>query len=71
VNATKLMLVKGAMDYIMRTDVSEPNILFIEAIDGIGDKIAGMVSAFVYAGLDSLQAAVLAARGNHIAGKLA
>jgi hypothetical protein len=75
-NAAKLMLVKGAIDYIASNagiieTVSVPDVPAMEAIGGTGDTITGMVSAFVYAGLEPHEAAVLAARVNRMAGKMA
>jgi hypothetical protein len=75
-NAAKLMLVKGATDYIVSSAgivyaVSSPNVPEMEAIGGTGDTITGMVSAFVYAGLEPHEAAILAARTNRVAGKMA
>ena len=75
-NAAKLMLVKGATDYIARDGeiidtVDEPDIPNMEPIGGTGDTITGMVAAFVHAGLEPREAAVIAARANRMAGKMA
>lgn len=75
-NAAKMMLVKGATDYIAGSagiidTVSGPNVPSMEAIGGTGDTITGMVSAFVYAGLQPREAAILAAQSNRVAGKMA
>lgn len=75
-NAAKLMLVKGATDYIVRegeiiATVNEPDVPMMEPVGGTGDTITGMVSAFVYAGLEPHEAAIIAARANRMAGKLA
>lgn len=75
-NAAKLLLVKGATDYIVRNGeilatVSEPDVPMLEPIGGTGDTITGMVSAFVYAGLEPHEAAIIAVRANRMAGKLA
>jgi hypothetical protein len=75
-NAAKLMLVKGATDYIVSSAgiiyaVNSPNVPEMEAVGGTGDTITGMVSAFVYAGLEPHEAALLAARANRVAGKMA
>jgi len=75
-NAAKLMLVKGATDYIAGAGgiidtVSGPDVPAMEAIGGTGDTITGMVSAFVYAGLEPHEAAIIAARANRTAGKMA
>jgi hydroxymethylpyrimidine/phosphomethylpyrimidine kinase len=75
-NAAKLMLVKGSVDYVVNDGkiietVSEPDVPCMEAIGGTGDTITGMVSAFVYAGLEPHEAAIIAARANRMAGKMA
>ena len=75
-NAAKLMLVKGATDYIVTNSgiiesVNVPDVPMMEPIGGTGDTITGMVSAFLYAGLKPHEAAVIAARANRMAGKMA
>jgi NAD(P)H-hydrate repair Nnr-like enzyme with NAD(P)H-hydrate dehydratase domain len=75
-NASKLLLVKGAIDYIIRdgdimATVAEPSVPELEAIGGTGDTITGLVSAFVYAGLELHEAAIIAARANRTAGEFA
>jgi len=75
-NAAKLLLVKGAIDYVARngdilTTITEPNVPELEAIGGTGDTITGLVSSFVYAGLELPEAAIIAAKANRMAGKLA
>lgn len=76
-DAASLLLVKGATDYIFQnngdtvTTVSEPDIPELEAIGGTGDTITGMVTAFVAAGLEAHEAAIIAAKANRIAGKYA
>jgi hydroxymethylpyrimidine/phosphomethylpyrimidine kinase len=75
-DAARLLLVKGATDYIARdgeiiATVSQPDVPELEAIGGTGDTITGLVSAFVYAGLEPDEAAIIAARANRTAGKLA
>jgi ADP-dependent NAD(P)H-hydrate dehydratase / NAD(P)H-hydrate epimerase len=74
-NAARLMLVKGATDYVIRNGelmatISEPDVPALEPIGGTGDTITGLVSAFVYAGLEPHEAAIIAARANRMAGKL-
>lgn len=49
--------------------IDEPNIPQMEAIGGTGDTITGMISAFVHAGLEVRESAILAARANRMAGK--
>jgi hypothetical protein len=75
-NAAKLMLVKGTVDYIVRdgevvATVNEPDVPAMEAIGGTGDTITGMVAALIYAGLEPHEAAVIAAKANRMAGKMA
>ena len=75
-NAAKLMLVKGATDYIAGSagiidTINGPNVPFMEAIGGTGDTVTGMVSAFLYAGLQPHEAAIIGARANRMAGKMA
>jgi len=75
-NAAKLLLVKGATDYVVRdgdilATIAEPNVPELEAIGGTGDSITGLVSAFSYAGLELHEAAIIAAKTNRMAGKFA
>jgi len=75
-SAAPLMLVKGAVDYIVRDGVvvetvSEPDVPAMECIGGTGDTITGMVAAFIAAGLEPHEAAILAARSNRMAGQMA
>jgi len=75
-NAARLLLVKGAIDYVVDggdivATVAEPDVPALEAVGGTGDTITGLVSAFVYAGLELHEAAIIAARSNRMAGKFA
>jgi len=75
-SAAKLLLVKGATDYIIRdgeivATIDEPNIPELEAIGGTGDTITGLISALTYAGLEPHEAAIIATRANRMAGKFA
>ena len=75
-SAARLLLVKGATDYVVDSgdivaSVDEPNVPAMEAVWGTGDTITGLVAAFVYAGLEPQEAAIIAARSNRMAGKLA
>jgi len=75
-SAAKLLLVKGKTDYIagdgnILETVNEPDIPTLEAIGGTGDTITGLVSAFVYAGLEPKEAAIVASKTNRMAGKFA
>jgi NAD(P)H-hydrate repair Nnr-like enzyme with NAD(P)H-hydrate dehydratase domain len=72
--AARLLLVKGATDFIVREGeiletIDEPDVPELEAIGGTGDTITGLVSAFAYAGLELHQAAIIAAKANRMAGK--
>ena len=72
----KLLLVKGSIDYVIRDGdildtITEPDVPELEAIGGTGDTITGLVSAFAYAGLELHEAAIIAAKANRMAGKLA
>ncbi|MDI6776596.1 MAG: NAD(P)H-hydrate dehydratase [Syntrophales bacterium] len=75
-SATRLLLVKGSIDYIVKEGkiletISAPDIPSLEAIGGTGDTITGMVAAFASAGLELHEAAILAARANRTAGEYA
>ncbi len=75
-SAAKLLLVKGAIDYVIRdgeilATITEPNVPELEAIGGTGDTITGLVSALAYTELELHEAAIIAARANRMAGKLA
>lgn len=75
-SAANLLLVKGAIDYIVHDSdivatITEPDVPALEAIGGTGDTITGLVSAFAYAGLKLHEAAIIAARANRMAGKFA
>ena len=74
--AAKLLLVKGAIDYVVKGEailetITEPNIPALEAIGGTGDTITGLVAAFAYAELELHEAAIIAAKANRMAGKFA
>ena len=75
-STAKLLLVKGAIDYVVCNGkivetVDEPDVPALEAIGGTGDTITGLVSAFAYAGLELHKAAIISAKANRMAGKLA
>ncbi len=75
-NAARLLLVKGATDYVVHSGdivatVDEPDVPALEAVGGTGDTITGLLSAFIYAGLELHEAAIIAARSNRMAGKFA
>ncbi len=75
-NASKYLLVKGKTDYIAdRTGISgtveEPTQEAMEAIGGTGDTLTGIVSALTASGMETVKAALLAAKVNRLAGHLA
>jgi hypothetical protein len=75
-NAAEILLVKGAIDYVVRegeivATIEEPNVPELEAIGGTGDTITGLVSAFTYAELELHEAAIMASKANRMAGKFA
>jgi ADP-dependent NAD(P)H-hydrate dehydratase / NAD(P)H-hydrate epimerase len=75
-NAARCLLVKGKVDYVAAAGgiiaaIDSPNEEALEPIGGTGDTVTGLVSAFIAAGIDVAQAALLAARANRIAGALA
>ena len=75
-SAAKLLLVKGATDYVVRdgniiATITEPDVPALEAIGGTGDTITGLMSALVYAGLEPHEAAIIAAKANRMAGRFA
>jgi hypothetical protein len=72
-NAAKVLLVKGATDYIVNNGkivekIGEPCIPALEAIGGTGDTLAGIASALVASGYDVTTAAVIAAKANRLMG---
>ena len=75
-SAASVLLVKGAMDYIVKKGeilgtVVDPNIPALEAIGGTGDTITGLISALAHTELELHEAAIIAARTNRMAGKFA
>lgn len=75
-NSAGCLLVKGREDLVVTGDsvvarVSEPSVEAMEAIGGTGDTITGVLGALIHAGLEISTAAVMAARANRLAGKLA
>lgn len=75
-SAAKLLLVKGATDYVVRAGeivatVAEPDVPALEAIGGTGDTITGLVAALAYAGLEEHETAIIAAKANRVAGQFA
>ena len=75
-NCAKLLLVKGAIDYIVSEGkiletIDKPDVPALEPIGGTGDTITGLVAALAYAGLEPHEAATIAAKTNRMAGQLA
>lgn len=75
-SAARLLLVKGAIDYVVEEGkvidtITEPNVPELEAIGGTGDTITGLVAALTSAELELHEAAIIAARTNRMAGKYA
>ncbi len=73
-DAARLLIVKGATDYIASEGkvlytLKEPDVPALEPIGGTGDTITGLVSGLVYAGYKPLDAAVIAAKTNRVAGQ--
>ena len=74
--AAKLLLVKGATDYIISNGqviatVDEPDVPALEPIGGTGDTITGLVASLIYAGFEPHEAATIAAKTNRVAGEYA
>lgn len=75
-SAARLLLVKGATDYVVRAGeivatVADPDVPALEAIGGTGDTITGLVAALAYAGLEEHETAIIAAKANRVAGQFA
>jgi NAD(P)H-hydrate repair Nnr-like enzyme with NAD(P)H-hydrate dehydratase domain len=75
-NAARRLLVKGRIDYVAGPQgviaaIDAPSEEALEPIGGTGDTLTGIVSALICGGFDIDRAALLAARSNRIAGRLA
>jgi len=75
-NAARRLLVKGRIDYVagpqgMIAAIDTPSEEALEPIGGTGDTLTGILSALICGGFDIDRAALLAARANRIAGRLA
>lgn len=75
-DAARFLLVKGKTDYMVQdgeiiATTTEPDVPELEAIGGTGDTITGQVAAFVHAGLEPHEAAIIATRANRTAGSRA
>jgi NAD(P)H-hydrate repair Nnr-like enzyme with NAD(P)H-hydrate dehydratase domain len=74
-SAAKLLLVKGAVDYIVCDGkileiIDQPDVPELEPIGGTGDTITGLIAGLAYAGLELHEAAIIAAKTNRMAGQL-
>ena len=72
-NAAKYLLVKGEIDYIasrydILAQVTEPSLEVLEPIGGTGDTITGIAAALIDSGRSILEAAIIAAKTNRVAG---
>lgn len=75
-NAARYLLVKGKIDYLadkqgIIAKIEEPCVAAMEAIGGTGDTLTGIVTALVASGKKLVEAAILGARLNRLAGYLA
>ena len=75
-NGSRHLLVKGEMDYVATSDgvhagINTPSEEALEAIGGTGDTLTGMVSALIQCKLNIIEAAIIAAKVNRLAGHYA
>ena len=75
-NAAQYLLVKGGQDYVASREgvhdlIDSPVDEALEAMGGTGDTLTGIVSALIASGMEILEAAVLGARINRLAGHYA
>jgi len=75
-NAGQYLLVKGRKDYVANREgvqdtIDSPIEEAMEAIGGTGDTLTGIVGTLSAAGMNILEAAVVAARTNRLAGSYA
>lgn len=75
-NAAQYLLVKGRQDHVASREgvhavIDHPADEALEAMGGTGDTLTGIVSALILWGMDTLDAAILAARINRLAGHYA
>jgi hypothetical protein len=75
-NAARYLLVKARQDHVASREgvhalIDSPVNEALEAIGGTGDILTGIVSALIESGMETLEAAVLAARINRLAGHYA
>ena len=72
-NAAKHLLVKGKKDYVADSKgitghVENPSEEAMEAIGGTGDTLTGIVSSLIASGMEVVEASILAATVNRLAG---
>ena len=75
-NAPKYLLVKGKKDYIANrkgilAHVENPSEEAMEAIGGTGDTLTGIVSSLIASGMETVEASIIAATVNRLAGHYA
>ena len=75
-NAARYLLVKGSQDHVASREeihavIESPVDEALEAMGGTGDTLTGLVSALIASGMETLEAAILAARINRLAGHFA
>ena len=75
-NAAKHLLVKGKKDFIANKKgiighVENPSEKTMEAIGGTGDTLTGIVSSLIASGMETVEASILAASANRLAGHYA
>jgi hypothetical protein len=75
-NASRNLLVKGRKDHVatgegVHATIESPMDEAMEAIGGTGDSLTGIVTALISSGMKSVQASILAARINRLAGRFA
>jgi ADP-dependent NAD(P)H-hydrate dehydratase / NAD(P)H-hydrate epimerase len=75
-NAARYLLVKGTRDHVASREgvhavIDSPMDEALEAMGGTGDTLTGIVAALIAVGMPVLEAAILAARINRLAGHYA
>lgn len=75
-NAPRYLLVKGQVDYVasehgVQATIDSPVGEALEAIGGTGDTLTGIVASLVEAGIDVMEATIIAAQANRLAGHYA
>jgi len=75
-NAARYLLVKGRQDHVASREgihavIESPVDEALEAMGGTGDTLTGIVSTLIASGMETLKAAILAARINRLAGHYA